>query len=205
MQNTYLKSINDCEVCSIGREGNKPIIGVGAKPSNIMFIGQSPSLIETEKSALFSGQAGVWLDRVIKAICFSREEVFITNIVKHFLPEDRFPYAEEIANCGYWLIKEVNEVKPKIVIPIGACALQTVLAAPTDIRISECCGKIMQSPLILFKDKIVFPLQHPSILMYNRDRNYENYCNDVANLFDLMIKLKMIEPESENWRNRFSI
>ncbi len=195
----------DCALCDIREDAIQVVPGVGNPNADIMFIGQNPGANEDKQGKPFVGTSGKWLDRVLKAIDHTREDIFITNAVKCLTPENRLPYSEEIKNCSYWLMKDIKDVNPSIIIPLGACAFQTVTCAPLDIRITDYAGTRIESPLPIFKGKIIFPLLHPASLAYNYTRNYEPYCNHVANLFELLVELNILEPNSEDWREGFKI
>jgi DNA polymerase len=199
----YPTNLLECNLCSIREEATQVVPGCGPKPADIMFIGQNPGDKEDEAGTSIIGPSGKWLDRILKAICHSRDEVYITNTVKCRTPDNRLPEAEEIETCAYWLIKEVKEVNPVLVIPLGAVAMQAVLCTPPDARITEHAGKVAKSPLAIFKDRTILPLLHPQTLAYNRTRNYEPYCQHVANLFQVLIDLGILEANTENWREGF--
>lgn len=199
----YPQNLHDCSQCGLRSEATQVVAGSGIRPADIMIIGQNPGNEEDKLGKPLIGASGKWLDRILKAICHTREEVYITNTVKCLTPDNRLPEAGEIATCAYWLIKEVKAVNPVLVIPIGAVAMQAVLCTPPDARITEHAGKIAKSPVALFKDRTIFPLLHPQTLAYNKSRNYEPYCEHVANLFQLLIDLEILEAEREDWREGF--
>jgi len=199
----YPANLLDCNLCSIRETATQVVPGHGAKPADIMIVGQNPGREEDKGGQPFVGASGKWLDRILKAICHKRDEVYITNTVKCWTPGNRLPEADEIKTCAYWLVKDVKEVNPSVVIPLGACAMQAVLCTPPDARITEHAGKVYHSSVGVFKDKLIFPLMHPATLAYNRSRNYEPYCKHVANLFQLLIDLEILEANSEDWREGF--
>lgn len=199
----YPQNLSECSICGIRETATQVVSGNGSKPADIMFIGQNPGAEDDKGGESFTGPSGKWLDRILKSICYTRDEVYVTNVVKCMTPDNRLPEADEIRACTYWLIKEVKEVNPSVIIPMGACAMQSVLCTPPDARITEHAGKRFQSSVGIFKDKVVFPLLHPAALVYNRSRNYEPYCQHVANLFQLLIDLGILEANTENWREGF--
>ena len=199
----YPTDLHDCSLCEIRESATQVVPGYGDTNAHIMIIGQNPGKNEDSQGKPFVGTSGKWLDRILKSICHTREEVFITNSVKCLTPGNRMPYPEEIEKCAYWLIQDIKTINPIIVIPLGACALQAITCAPPDTRIGDCAGQVMSSALKALKDKIIFPLMHPAVLAYNYTRNYIPYCNHVANLFALLIELGILEPTVDNWRDGF--
>lgn len=202
---SYPPDLCDCSICEIRSTATQVVPGWGAKPAEIMIVGQNPGKEEDKTGVPFVGASGKWLDRILKAIAHKREEVYITNTVKCLTPDNRLPEADEIKSCAYWLIKDVKEVNPSLVIPLGACAMQAVLCTPPDARITEHAGKLYHSSVGVFKDKLIFPLMHPATLAYNRSRNYDPYCQHVANLFALLVELGILEPTVDNWIEGFRI
>jgi DNA polymerase len=203
MRLQYPNNVCDCALCETRSVAKQVVPGFGNPNADIMIIGQNPGREEDAQGKPFVGKSGDWLDRILKSICHKREEVFITNTVKCLTPNNRLPEPQEIEKCAYWLIQDVKAVNPSLIIPLGACALQAVTCAPPDTRITEYAGRTINSPVEVFKDKLIFPLMHPATLAYNFSRNYPPYCTHVANLFALLIELGILEPSSENWRDDF--
>ena len=195
-------NILDCNYCAV-REHCTPVPGTGHLHADIMFVGQNPGKDENTQGKPFVGAAGQWMNRIIKAIGHERNDVYITNAIKCLTPDNRFPTPEEFTNCMRWLIQEVNLVNPKVIIPLGGAALQTVLLSPSDIRISEWHGQRTFCNVEPFKDKIIFPLYHPAYLIYSYNRNYVPYKYDIIELIDLLIELKIVTPHTDNWKENF--
>jgi DNA polymerase len=169
-----------------------------------MFVGQNPGKDEDKAGKPFVGQAGNWLMRMLQAIGHEREEVYITNTVKCWTPDNRLPSLDEMKNCYHWLTEEAQIVKPKLVIPMGAVALQAVLGAPPDIRITEWHGVEGGSSVSVFKEAVIFPVYHPAVLLYNYERNYPVYCNDLVKLIKLLERMEIVTPNEENWQEDFA-
>ena len=203
MRKQYPSNLSDCCLCEIRDSATQVVQGHGPKPADIMFVGQNPGISEDRDGKPFSDKSERILNRIIKAICFTPEEVYITNVVKCITPENRLPYEDEMKSCIYWFIKELKEVNPKVIVTIGVCAFQIVACAPIDIRITDYAGQVVESPAEAFKGIKILPLMHPASLIYNHRRNYEPYTRHVANLFGLLIDLEMIEPNSPDWREGF--
>ena len=99
--------------------------GEGPLSAKVMLVGQNPGEKEDETGRPFVGRAGRFLTKVLAENGIKREELFITNIVKHVSPENRKPYADEIAACVPYLVSQIDSIKPKIIVLLGSTAKQT--------------------------------------------------------------------------------
>ncbi len=128
--------INKCEKCSLGKTRKNFVYGTGNPNADVMVIGEAPGADEDEQGLPFVGRAGKLLTDILKAINFSREEIFICNILKCRPPENRNPNPEEILKCEPYLIKQIELIKPKLILCVGTFAGQTML------RVKEPLGKM---------------------------------------------------------------
>ena len=99
--------------------------GEGPRNAKVMFVGQNPGSEEDETGRPFVGRAGKFLTKILTENGIKREDVFITNIVKHVSPQNRKPYPDEVAACLPYLNMQINLIKPKIIVLLGASAKQT--------------------------------------------------------------------------------
>lgn len=99
--------------------------GEGPRNAKVMFVGQNPGSEEDETGRPFVGRAGKFLTKILAENGIKREDVFITNIVKHVSPQNRKPYPDEVAACLPYLNMQINLIKPKIIVLLGASAKQT--------------------------------------------------------------------------------
>jgi len=100
--------------------------GEGPRNAKVMFVGQNPGSEEDETGRPFVGRAGKFLTKILAENGIKREDVFITNIVKHVSPQNRKPYPDEVAACLPYLNMQINLIKPKIIVLLGASAKQTL-------------------------------------------------------------------------------
>jgi DNA polymerase len=121
------EEVKKCRKCEIGSTRKNAVAGEGNPNARIMFIGEEPGADEDAQGRPFVGRAGQLLDRIIAAMRLSREDVFIGNILKSRPPENRTPKAEEIINCLPYLQKQIEIIKPEIIVALGAYAAQTLL------------------------------------------------------------------------------
>lgn len=122
------EEIGDCTRCPLHQQGRKQIVfGVGNPNAEIMFIGEAPGADEDEQGEPFVGRAGQLLTNMIKAMGISREDVYIANVIKCRPPGNRTPEPAECAVCSPFLLKQVDAIKPKAIVALGAVAAKTLL------------------------------------------------------------------------------
>jgi uracil-DNA glycosylase family 4 len=132
------EDIGDCTRCPLHKQGRKQIVfGVGDPNADLMFIGEAPGADEDIQGEPFVGRSGQLLTNMIKAMGLSREQVYIANIIKCRPPGNRAPEREECATCSPFLMRQIEAIKPKAIVALGAVAAKTLLAisAPmTELR-----------------------------------------------------------------------
>jgi uracil-DNA glycosylase len=117
--------IYSCRKCRLWQDAKHAVPGEGPPNAKVMLVGQNPGREEDETGRPFVGRAGKFLNAVLAENGIKREELFITNIVKHVSPKNRKPYADEIASCVPYLTSQINFIKPKIIVLLGATAKET--------------------------------------------------------------------------------
>ncbi|MDR3048442.1 MAG: uracil-DNA glycosylase, partial [Elusimicrobiota bacterium] len=169
---SILKStVQNCRACSLGATRLNCVFGEGNPNADLMFIGEGPGFEEDHKGLPFIGKSGQLLTNVIKAMGFTRETVYIANIVKcHPMkdpsdPEkrgnDRPPTAEETAACKKYLDMQIDIIKPKVIITLGAPSSKTLLPNEKE-SISAIRGELRE-----YKGIPLIPTYHPSYLIRN--------------------------------------
>lgn len=122
------EEIGDCTRCPLHKQGRKQIVfGVGNPNAEIMFVGEAPGADEDEQGEPFVGRAGQLLNNMIKAMGINREDVYIANIIKCRPPGNRTPEPAECAVCSPFLLKQIDVIKPKVIVALGAVAAKTLL------------------------------------------------------------------------------
>lgn len=114
-----------CKKCGLWEGAKHGVPGEGPLNAKIMLVGQNPGADEDETGRPFVGRAGKFLTKTLAENGLKREEVFITNIVKHVSPENRKPYPDEVAACLPYLTAQISIIKPKIIVLLGASAKET--------------------------------------------------------------------------------
>ena len=156
---TIREDIGDCTRCKLHGLGRTQIVfGVGNPTADLMFVGEAPGADEDIQGIPFVGRAGQLLTKMIEAMGFSRDDVYIANVLKCRPPGNRNPEADEIAMCEPFLFRQLASIDPKVVIALGAFAARTLLK--TDAPISRLRGRIFD-----FRGAKLIPTFHPSFLL----------------------------------------
>jgi uracil-DNA glycosylase family 4 len=118
------EQIKTCRKCRLWQGAKNGVPGEGPLQAKVMLVGQNPGAEEDKTGKPFVGRAGKFLNKVLAKNGIKREELFVTNLVKHVTPKNRKPLPDEIAACAPYLVAQVNAIKPKIVVLMGAVAWQ---------------------------------------------------------------------------------
>jgi len=153
--------IGDCPRCKLCQGRTNIVFGVGDPNAELMFVGEGPGRDEDLKGEPFVGRAGQLLTEIItKGMKMRREEVYIANVVKCRPPENRNPEPDEIAACQPFLMKQVELVKPRIIVALGTFAAQTLLQTKTPISRLRGVWHTYQGVKLM-------PTLHPAYLLRN--------------------------------------
>jgi DNA polymerase len=153
------EDLGDCTRCKLHTQGRKQIVfGVGNPAAEIMFVGEAPGADEDIQGVPFVGRAGQLLTKMIAAMGFARDDVYIANVLKCRPPGNRNPEPDEIALCEPFLFRQLASVEPKVVIALGAFAARTLLK--TDDPISRLRGRVFD-----YRGAKLIPTFHPSFLL----------------------------------------
>jgi len=118
------EQITRCRKCRLWQGAKNAVPGEGTATARVMLVGQNPGSEEDKTGKPFVGRAGKFLNKVLAKNGINREELFVTNLVKHVTPENRKPLPDEIAACAPYLAAQIREIEPKIVVLMGAVAWQ---------------------------------------------------------------------------------
>ena len=114
----YLQ-INACRKCELSKLRTKAVPGEGAENASLMFIGEAPGYHEDQQGRPFVGQAGQFLEKLLASIGLKREQVYIANVIKCRPPDNRDPLPTEIQNCKPWLDRQIELLKPQMIVTLG--------------------------------------------------------------------------------------
>ena len=152
---------DDCSRCKLQTLGRKQIVfGVGNPEADLMFVGEAPGADEDEQGIPFIGRAGQLLTKIIEAIGLSRDDVYIANIIKCRPPQNRNPEPDEVASCEPFLFRQVDAIKPTVIVALGKYAAQTLLR--TEAPISRLRGQQFD-----YRGATLIPTFHPAYLLRN--------------------------------------
>jgi DNA polymerase len=149
-----------CTRCGLYKTATNPVPGEGSPTARLVCVGEAPGANEDESGKPFVGAAGQLLTKILAAVELAREDVFICNVLKHRPPGNRNPLPEEVAACSPYLVRQLELIKPKVIIAFGSFAAQTLLE--TKVTIGKLRGLVHQYhgiPLVV--------TYHPAALLRN--------------------------------------
>jgi DNA polymerase len=151
--------IAGCRKCSLHQTRTRTVPGQGNPAPEILFVGEAPGADEDEQGLAFVGRAGQLLTKMIQAMGFERDEVFIANILKCRPPDNRAPLPEEMETCLPYLKEQIRLLKPKVIVALGATAVRGLVGLE---GISKLRGNWLQ-----FEGIDLMPTYHPAYLLRN--------------------------------------
>ena len=120
-------TVASCRRCPLYASATNPVPGAGHPDADFMIVGEAPGANEDAQGVPFVGQAGQLLTKIIEAINLRRDDVFIANVLKHRPPGNRNPLPEEVTACSPYLVRQIELVRPKVLLALGTFAAQTLL------------------------------------------------------------------------------
>ena len=157
----FHESIRDCRQCGLCEQRRSVVFGSGNPDAGLMFVGEAPGAEEDRTGLPFVGAAGALLTRMIEAIGFKREDVYIANVIKCRPPGNRDPRPEEIETCKPFLERQIEHIQPVAICALGLFAAQTLLE--TDEPMGSLRGRIFS-----YRGIHLIPTYHPAALLRNR-------------------------------------
>ncbi len=157
---TLREAIGDCRRCKLASGRTHLVFGSGNPRAELMFVGEAPGQDEDLQGLPFVGRAGQLLTKIIEAIELRRDQVYIANILKCRPPNNRPPEPDEVAACRGFVARQIEHIRPLVIVALGRFAAQTLLDIETPI--TRMRGKFFDyhgTPLI--------PTYHPSYLLRN--------------------------------------
>ena len=178
-----------CRGCPLHENATQTVFGAGPPDARAVFVGETPGDQEDRKGAPFVGPAGHMLDRALVEAGIARDEVYLTNAVKHFKfrhPEGggkrrihETPSAREMRACRPWLLAELQAVEPELVVALGALAGKTLMG--TSFRVTKERGALMPLPEAILAGPQLVATIHPSAILRADDREavYAGFVDDL--------------------------
>ncbi len=153
--------IGDCTRCKLHTLGRRQIVfGVGNPNADLMFVGEAPGADEDVQGIPFVGRAGQLLTKIIEAIELKRDEVYIANVIKCRPPGNRNPEPDEVETCEPFLFRQIDIIKPKVIVALGTFAARALLR--TLDPISRLRGRVYE-----YRGAKLIPTFHPAYLLRN--------------------------------------
>ena len=157
---TVAALVRECTRCPLYRSATHPVPGEGNANARLMCVGEAPGAQEDASGRPFVGQAGQLLTKILGAIKLQREDVFIANVLKHRPPGNRNPLPNEVEACSPYLVRQIQLIRPSVILALGTFAAQTLLE--TKLSIGKLRGTIHQ-----YHDIPVVVTYHPAALLRN--------------------------------------
>ena len=162
------EELGDCKRCKLHATRKNIVFGVGAEDTPLMFIGEAPGEQEDLRGEPFVGRAGELLDKMIEAMGWTRQTVYIANVLKSRPPGNRNPQPDEVAACTPFLDAQIRAIAPRIIVTLGRPAANHVLR--NDAPISTLRGRFHMRGGIQ-----VMPTFHPAYLLRDPDKKKETW------------------------------
>ena len=154
------EKIHNCTNCPLGLTRNKFVFGIGNPNADLIVVGEGPGADEDEQGLPFVGRAGQLLTKILQSINLSREDVYIANIIKCRPPNNRVPLPTEVEQCEPFLIKQIELIKPKLILALGLTAVDTLLKRKH--KMAEIRGSLMN-----YQSIKMLVTYHPAALLRN--------------------------------------
>ncbi|WP_321531156.1 uracil-DNA glycosylase [uncultured Desulfuromonas sp.] len=154
------QDLGECQRCGLAQGRKSIVFGSGNPHAELVFVGEGPGRDEDEQGVPFVGEAGRLLERILFAMGYEREQVYICNVVKCRPPQNRNPQPDEIAACEPFLKQQLASLKPRVIVALGKFATQTLLQQQTPI--SRLRGNWAE-----YQGIALMPTYHPAYLLRN--------------------------------------
>jgi DNA polymerase len=159
---TFHREIADCQKCPLGKTRTRFVFGTGREDADIMFIGEAPGYDEDQQGIPFVGRAGQLLNRLLEQVQLKRGDVYIANILKCRPPNNRDPLAEEVEQCTPYLQRQIEMIKPKLLVALGRVAAQNLLNTQSSLS-------SMRNQIWSYRDIPLMVTYHPAYILRNNN------------------------------------
>jgi len=179
--------VRGCEACRLHVTRTKAVPGEGDPDTEVVFVGEGPGFNEDRDGRPFVGRAGGLLVRLLAAIGWQREDVFITNVVKCRPPDNRDPQPDEIAACAPYLRRQLEALDPAVVVTLGRYSMATFLPGA---RIGQVHGTSAPAdPATGARDALVFAMYHPAAALRTQALERESF-DDIARVPTVLLRAR---------------
>src|SRR5919201_683800 len=180
--------IGDCTRCRLHKGRTNLVFGVGNPNADLMFVGEGPGADEDQQGEPFVGRAGQLLNNMISAMGLRREDVYIANVVKCRPPNNRTPEREECDTCSPFLLRQIEAIRPKVIVALGAVAAKNLLSINDSM--SNLRGRFYD-----FRGMKLAVTYHPAFLLRDPRQKKETWkdLQMVMQYLGLQVALKPVE------------
>jgi len=154
------KEIALCQQCEIAKYRTKVVPGEGAEDADIMFIGEAPGWHEDQQGRPFVGPAGLYLDQLLASINLKRGQVYIANVIKCRPQGNRDPLPIEIHNCRKWLERQIELIRPKMIVTLGRYSMAMFFPGKSISRIH---GTVQKQDNVIY-----YAMYHPAAALHQQ-------------------------------------
>ncbi len=187
--NELNKQITQCRLCEIAKYRTKAVPGEGAVNAEFLFIGEAPGWNEDQQGRPFVGQAGQFLEQLLGSIGLKREQVFIANVIKCRPPNNRDPLPGEIQNCRKWLDRQLEIIRPKVIVTLGRYSMAMFFPGKS---ISKIHGTAQKRDGIIY-----YAMYHPAAALHQQSLRKDLEA-DILKIPLLLKEARSVsEPQSE--------
>jgi DNA polymerase len=152
--------IADCRKCPLGKTRTRFVFGTGNEDADIMFIGEAPGYDEDQQGIPFVGRAGQLLNKLLEQVNLKRPDVYIANILKCRPPNNRDPLPEEVEKCIPYLHRQIEMIKPEVLVALGRVAAQNLLGTQSSLS-------SMRNQIWSYREIPLFVTYHPAYILRN--------------------------------------
>ncbi len=195
LENLY-EEIKHCTKCRLHQTRTNAVPGEGPENARIMFIGEAPGFHEDRQGRPFVGAAGQFLDELLASIGLKREEVYICNVIKCRPPGNRDPLKDEIEACAPYLDRQLELIKPKLVVTLGRYSLAKFLPKAS-------ISKVRGQP-IKVGNIICYPVLHPAAALH-QPKWREAIEEDFKRIPKILEELDKMEIQGESKAKQLSL
>jgi DNA polymerase len=178
--------LGDCQRCKLSGSRNHIVFGVGAADAALMFVGEAPGAEEDRRGEPFVGPAGQLLDKMVTAMGWSRETIYIANVLKCRPPRNRDPEPDEVDACEPFLDRQIEAIGPRIIVTLGKPAAHLLLR--TRAPISALRGRFQE-----YRGIKVMPTFHPAFLLRQPERKRDTW-DDLKKVISELDRIGVVTP-----------
>ena len=180
------EQVRACQACRLSGGRTHAVPGEGPEDARIMFVGEAPGFHEDQQGRPFVGAAGDYLEQLLAGINMTRQDVYIANVVKCRPPSNRDPQPEEISACKPYLDRQIELIKPKMIVTLGRFSMRLAFTGVTISRIHGTTKKV--------GDIVYYPMFHPAAGLHQaRFRSLIE--QDMLKIPQVLADLESIEAE----------